>query len=161
MFEELPKKFLPFCPFVQQFCGLNREDKRMKWYLQTKTWYLTSFITLAGMTLSPWRTNTLQHVKMNLISRTDPCRQYKTYTCKISNCCINGLLHHQTPRFQVPKCRYVKIASCRSRQKKCILSSLLITKYLSSVQMHGCVFPCTGRKWSVSLPYSCDSPHSE
>lgn len=27
--------------------------------------------------------------------------------------------------------------------------------------MHGCVFTYTGRKWSVSLPYSCDSPPSQ
>lgn len=45
--------------------------------------------------------------------------------------------------------------------KKCIWCSLLITRHLSSVQMHGCVFPCTRRKWSVSLPYSCDSTSSE
>lgn len=43
------------------------------------------------------------------------------------------------------------------KAKKCIFCSLLI-KYPNSVQMHGCVFPYTGRKWSVSLPYSCDSP---
>lgn len=47
------------------------------------------------------------------------------------------------------------------KAEKCILCSLLITQYLSSVQTHGCVFPCTGRKWSVSLPYSCDCPRSE
>lgn len=47
------------------------------------------------------------------------------------------------------------------KAKKCALCSLLISKYLSSVQRHGCVFPCTRRKWSVTLPYSCDSPRSE
>lgn len=69
------------------------------------------------MTLLPWRPNAPPHVKMNLISKTDLCDQYKTHRCKISNCCINGLWHHQTAHFQVPECRFVTITSCLSRLK--------------------------------------------
>ncbi|PKU38879.1 hypothetical protein llap_10815 [Limosa lapponica baueri] len=41
--------------------------------------FIHCVVFLLGMTLMPWRPNALQHVKMNLMTRTDPCHQYKTY----------------------------------------------------------------------------------